>query len=103
MRATDRNAPGHGRRTRNGYADRPHLPARKPRARGLPRGGPCRGSAGQFLQRRHTARAAADTSAGHPAHPARRARSEAIVPAVETPVQTILASGQHAAAVRHLT
>ena len=25
MRATDRNVPGHGRRSRSGYADRPHL------------------------------------------------------------------------------
>ena len=38
-----------------------------------------------------------------PSHPARLPRSEAIVPAVETPVQTTLASGQHAAAVRHVT
>jgi hypothetical protein len=35
MRATDRNAAGHGRRTGNGYADRLPLPWRQARARGL--------------------------------------------------------------------
>jgi hypothetical protein len=58
IRATDRNAPGHGRRSRNGYADRPPLPWPQAQARGFHRVGPCRGSAGQPRQGRYTARVA---------------------------------------------